>query len=124
MMTTKAQQSLMYRKMLLIRKTAQERDDPALLYSLSKYQSLSYDHLETICSFRDYDWFEWGACKENEYLDNRKPEDRHIQNTHGGTEEGGWYLLTEELFQKTIPNPKKLTYNLYLLMRLAELKMV
>ena len=116
------QSSVNQRKMNLIRQTAQERDDPNLLYTLNKYFSLSYENLQTICAFKSREWFNWGSCKEYEYLDNRKPEDRDIQNTHGGTENGGWFLLTEELYNKSVSTPTILSYNLYLLMRLAELK--
>lgn len=123
-MPSKKQQTIDRRKMDLIRRTAQNRiDDRQYLYLLYRYISLSYESLETICSFTSNDWWLLGACNEVEYLDNREEEDKAIRNTHG--EEDKWYLLTEELFNKQIGKQEtKLTYNLYLHMRLAELRIV
>ena len=111
--------------------TMWERGDLTMYATLLTFRSLSLENFKKVCNFTDWDWTCYGSLKEEEYLDNRFDCDKSIKNTTGGKDEDGeneWYLLTEELYNKKIGDKIKaghmqsqVTYNLYVLMRLAEI---
>ena len=104
-----------------------QRRDITMYSTLMSFRSLSLENFEKVCEFTDDDWACYGSLKEEEVVDNRCEEDKTITNTTGGKDEDGeneWYLLTEGIYNKVKGGyiDSSLTYNLYVLMRLAEIR--